>query len=297
MAAAGTDYKVRVINSSSLEDASDGFFVLNSGIYQASLDQVPGNVQPQGAPQGNTQANAQSPSFFNKPDFEILDIERLAGGIFWAKLRNNGNSAYNGPLTFHVDFGANGDGLITVPVNVPAKGTQSVSLVYYLRNEDLADRGRVPVKVVADSDDKVVEINENNNEKSCMFFAPCPVYVKKFEISVSPAESSGPYPLPLRLTLRFEVIGSGELKIQYWETNCTIRTRKYAFPASGSYTFVEDLLPVQKIELGSSALACGNSCWQEGGFCWNQTAKVIGCGQEGSVVESNTVALRYTKSQ
>lgn len=52
MAAEGTDYKVKVINSSGLEDAGDNFFAISKGMYQTSMNQTLGNVQPQRVPQG-----------------------------------------------------------------------------------------------------------------------------------------------------------------------------------------------------------------------------------------------------
>ncbi|MCK7474305.1 MAG: hypothetical protein MZV49_13700 [Rhodopseudomonas palustris] len=57
-------------------------------------------------------------------DFEMLDVVRETGsGVIFAKLRNNGSGAYNGPLTFLVLFGNDRLDPITVPVNLAAGAT------------------------------------------------------------------------------------------------------------------------------------------------------------------------------
>lgn len=272
--------------------AETGFAYSDSNAFTVTgrvlTQNQPATLPPDhGLPQMNIN---QSPAFANKPDFEIVDIERLAGGVFWAKLHNRGKAAYKGPLSFHVDFGTAADGLVTVPVNVAAGATQSVSLEYYLRNEDLGARGCVLVKVVANSDKKVAEINENNNEKSRLFSN-----VKKIEIKVTPQESTGPYPLPVSVTVTLDVFAAGEVSVKISGTNGGTGVLKCVLPASGSHEFKEDESPIREDWLGM--YSSNNRCYSKGGYCVTIWAWVDGCEPDGRKIEANPVTCSYYKPQ
>ena len=101
MAAVGADYKVKVINSSGLEDAGDNFFAISKGMYQTSLNQTPGNLQPQGPPQGIAKAEPAFP----KPDFVAVRLDHQQGnGMLNLTIKNLGTAAFDGLLPVRVTF-------------------------------------------------------------------------------------------------------------------------------------------------------------------------------------------------
>lgn len=209
MAGEGTDYKVKVINSSGLEDAGDNFFAITKGMYQTSLNQTLGNQQPHAI-------TKPGPSF-KTVDFEVMNVERKSGGVIWAEVKNNGAGDYQGLLDFHMRFLLQPqDPAVSVPVNLPAGGRQWVDLQYALSMEEInkAEQGGDSdyfITVQVDCNNKILETEEANNLKVFYIASPCPVYIQSFSIVVSPAASSGPYPLPVRVNVFVYCLGQGEL--------------------------------------------------------------------------------------
>jgi len=134
-------------------------------------------------------------------------------------------------------------------------------------------------------------MNEQNNAASRTIAKTCPVYIKSFEIEVTPSRSTGPYPLPVKRTMRLDVIGQGELEIKVATINNAISTRKYQFPASGSYVFDEADANVLAAWLVPNAQK--PNCRFEYAICPVIYAWVVGPCADGGQIRSNEVSCRY----
>jgi hypothetical protein len=286
--AAGS-YFVRIKATDAVAANSGTFVVAASG--RASQKKPGAPLQAPGLPPG---ASALSlPTGLGTVDFQMVDVERDNGsGALYARLRNNGSRAFNGPLNFLVFFDSRQLDPITLPVEIGPGAEKRINLMYYLSALDMAMRGQVRLLVSADGDFKVTETNEDNNAVSRLLQKTCPIYIKNFEVEVSPARATGPYPLRVRTILRLDVIGQGDLTISYKTLNHGKITRTYHFPASGLHEFDAgeiDLL-YEWLRPHPQKIGCPNDfaiC--EVVYAWLEHP----CA-DGGMAESNRVSCRYS---
>ena len=285
--AAGS-YFVRVKAPGAASGDSKAFSGAAAGL---AAQNVPGSpAQPKGLPPGaSSLPPMKDPRII---DFQMVDVERETGsGALYARLRNNGSSAFDGPLTFTVFFDSRQLDPITLPVEIAAGAEKRVNLMYYLSPLDMALRERVQVLVSADGDSKVAETDERNNAASRVIQKTCPIYIKDFRIEVTPSSSTGSYPLPVKLTIHLDVIGQGELELKFHDTNWATFVRKFQISGPGTHTFQEDLVPIWAEWVAQPN--ANSNCPKEKAWCVNVRARKNMVHADGGVQESNSVSCRY----
>jgi len=237
-------YLVRVKAPGSASGDSKPFAVAAAGL--ASQNQPGSPVQPKGLPPGTS--TQPFTGELKTVDFQMVDVERETGsGALYARLRNNGNHRYNGPLTFLVFFNSRQLDPIPLPLALPAGSEQRINLTYSLSPLELAGSAPVQLLVSADGDSKVRETSETNNAAHRIIQKTCPVYIKNFWIEVDPAYSTGPYPIKPKLLVHLDAIGQGELEILYQDPKYfdgDFSSETLSVSSSGNHVFQIPLSPI-----------------------------------------------------
>jgi hypothetical protein len=126
------------------------------------------------------------------PDFEVVDIDFTLTHRVIAKIRNNSPAAFQGNVEMGLQFG--GYGLVyrnrVFNLNLPAKG-QIVEMempcdltAEQMRMEQL---NMASITVAMDSDNKIPELNENNNGKNKTF----PLGIMSITLTLVPDSYNG----------------------------------------------------------------------------------------------------------
>ncbi len=253
-------------------------------------------AQPAGLPSGATNMPGLSAGGVFT-DFEMVDVERETGsGVIFARVRNKGNRAYSGPLTFLVFFDSRQLDPISVPVNLPAGQENRVNLMYYILPQEMVERGQVQVLVSADGDHKVPETDENNNSVSRLIRKTVPFYIKDMRVEVTPSQSTGPYPLPVKATIHLDIVGQGELELKIFDTNFAHFFKKFPIAGTGVYEFKQDLLPIRKEMMPPTATKPGR-CRKAWAWCPWILVKTPALHADGGVQKSNVVDCYYELPQ
>ncbi len=281
-ALAAGSYFVRVKAPGSASGDSKAFTVAAAGL--ASQNQPGSPVQPKGLPPGTS--TQPFTGELKTVDFQMVDVERETGsGALYARLRNNGNHRYSGPLTFLVFFNSRQLDPITLPLALPAGSEQRINLTYSLSPLELAASAPVQLLVSANGDSKVRETSEANNAAHRVIQKTCPVYIKNFWIEVDPAHSTGPYPIKPKLLVHLDAIGQGDLEILYQDPKYFdghFSSETLSVSSSGNHVFEIPLSPI----LESWVTA-------EGYKEKNILAKVKRPHPDQGVQESNVVHARW----
>ncbi len=149
-------------------------------------------INAQGISQKTPDLTFKKPSLSILPDFEVVDIEFNATHHIFAKIRNNSPSPFSGNVEMGLQIA--GYGLVyrnrLFNLNLPAHG-QVVTMEMPCDVPDeqmrMEHANAIGIVVAMDADNKIPELNENNNSKNKQF----PYGITRIELTLLPNSYQG----------------------------------------------------------------------------------------------------------
>ncbi|MCU0236075.1 MAG: hypothetical protein MUC72_03210 [Acidobacteria bacterium] len=138
------------------------------------------------------QFEPRKPNLTIKPDFEVVDIEFSATHRIFAKIRNNSPSPFSGNVEMGLQIAGYGLVYRTRPfsLNLPGNGqvvTMEMPCDVPAERMRMEHANAIGIVVGMDQDNKIPELNENNNTKHI----EVPYGITSITLTLLPAEYQG----------------------------------------------------------------------------------------------------------